>query len=78
MKEVPLVEISTNSSHIFAGQRAQKPPKSGHFMDAALPRKHLKISNLTITNATLMKLTMIMSLHKRFNVAEDWGVTHGA
>ena len=47
-------------------------------MDAALPRKHLKIYNLTTTNATLMKLTMIMYLHKRFNVAEDWGVNHGA
>ena len=57
---------------IFAGERAQKPPKRGHFMDAGLPQKHLKISNLTITNAALMKL------HKRFNLAEDWGVTHGA
>ena len=62
---------------IFAGERAQKPPKRGYFMDAASPRKHLKIYNLTTTNATLMKLTMIMYLHKRCNVAEDWGVIHG-
>ena len=61
---------------IFAGERAQKPPKRGHFMDAALPRKHLKIYNLTTTNAALMKLTTIMYLHKMFNLAEDWGVTH--
>ena len=46
-------------------------------MDAASPQKHLKIYNLTTTNATLMKLTMIMYLHKKFNVAEDWGVIHG-
>ena len=43
-------------------------------MDAALPRKHLKIHNLTTTNATLMKLTTIMYLHKTFNLAKDWGV----
>ena len=29
-------------------------------MDAALPRKHLKIYNLAITNATLIKLTEVM------------------
>ena len=63
---------------IFAGERAQKPPKRGYFMDAASPRKHLKIYNLTTTNAALMKLTMVMYLHKTFNVAEDWCVTHGA
>ena len=63
---------------IFAGERAQKPPKRGHFMDAASPRKHLKIYNLTTTNATLMKLTTIMYLYKTFNLAEDWGVTHRA
>ena len=40
-------------------------------MDAALPRKHLKIYNLTTTNATLMKLTTIMYLHKMFNYAKD-------
>ena len=45
-------------------------------MDAVSPRKHLKIYNLTTTNATLMKLTMIMYLHKMFNLAEDWDVTH--
>ena len=55
---------------IFAGERAQKPPKRGHFMDAALPRKHLKIYNLTTTNATLMKLTTIMYLHKTHRAQE--------
>ena len=62
----------------FGGEKAQKPPKRGHFMDAASPRKHLKIYNLTTANATLMKLTTIMYLHKMFNLAEDWGVTHRA
>ena len=44
-------------------------------MDAALTQKHLKIYNLTKTNATLMKLTTIIYLHKAFNLAKDWGVT---
>ena len=61
---------------IFEGERAQKSPKSSHFMDAASPRKHLKLYNLTTTNATLMNLTEIMYLHKVFNLAKDWGVTH--
>ena len=47
-------------------------------MDAAMPGKILKIYNLTIANATLMKLTTIMYLHKTFNLAEDWGVTYRA
>ena len=63
---------------IFVGERAQKSPKRGHFMDAALPRKHLKIYNLTTTNATLMKLTTIMYLHKTFNLAKDWGAPQRA
>ena len=67
---------------IFGRESAQKhpppPKKRGHFMDAASPRKHLKIYNLTTTNATLMKLTLIMYLHKKFNLAKDWGVNHRA
>ena len=61
---------------IFGGERAQKLPKRSHFMDAASPQKHLKIYNLTTANATLMKLTTIINLHKMFNLVEDWGVTH--
>ena len=75
--KLPLVEIQ-QTQVIFAVERAQKPPKRDHFMDTALPRKHLKIYNLTTTNATLMKLTIIMYLHMIFNLAEDWGVTHRA
>ena len=63
---------------IFVGERAQKPTKRGHFMDAASPRKHLKIYNFTATNAALMKLTTIMYLDKTFNLVKDWGVTHRA
>ena len=63
---------------IFAGERAQKLPKNDYFMDAASPRKHLKIYNLTTTNAALMKLAIIMYVHKAFNLAEHWGVTHRA
>ena len=47
-------------------------------MDAASPQKHMNISNLTVTNAKLWKLTTIMYLHKKLNLAEDWGVTHTA
>ena len=63
---------------IFGGERAQKPPKRGHFMDAASPQKHLKIYNLTTTNTKLMKLITIMYLRKTINLAVDWGVTHRA
>ena len=47
-------------------------------MNAASPQKHLNIYNLTATNAKLMKLTTSMYLHKKLNLAEDWGVTHRA
>ena len=36
---------------IFGGERAQKLPKRGHFMDAASARKHLKIYDLTTENS---------------------------
>ena len=79
MKGVPLVNISTKSSHICGRKSPETPlPKRGHFMDAALPRKHLKIYNLKTTSVALMKLTTIMYLHKTFNLAEDWGVTYRA
>ena len=81
-ERLPLVEIAANWSHICGRKGPETPPppppKRGHFMDAASPRKHLKIYNLTATNATLMKLTTIMYLHKAFNLAKDWGVTHMA
>ena len=77
MKDVPLVKISANSSHIY-GRKGPETFKRGDFMDAVSPRKHLEMYNLTTTNATLMKLTTIMYLHKTFNLAEDWGVTHRA
>ena len=79
MKDVPLVEISTNLSHI-CGRKGPETSQKAPFHEccAASPQKHLKIYNLANTNSTLMKLTMIMYLHKRFNMAEDWDVTHGA
>ena len=79
-ERLPLVGISAKLSLIW-GRKAPEtspPPKRGHFMDAALPRKHLKIYNLTTANATLMKHTTMMYLHKMFNLAEDWGVIHRA
>ena len=57
---------------------AQKLPKRGHFMDAVSPQTDLKVYNLTITNAALMKLTTIIYVYKMSNLAENWGVTHSA
>ena len=45
------------------GPRTPPPspqPRKGLFRDAAMPWKHLKILNLTITNATLIRLTAII------------------
>ena len=79
MKDVPLVKISANSSHICGRKGPELPPRErGYFMDAALPQKHLKVYNLTTTKATQMKLTTFMYRHKTFNLAEDWGVIHRA
>ena len=63
---------------IFEGEKVQKSPESSHLMDAVSPRKHLKLYNLTTTNAALMNLTAIMYLHKVFNLAKDWSVTRRA
>ena len=52
----------------------QKLPKS-YFL---LLREHLKIHNLTTTNAILMKLTAIMYFHNTFHLAEDCRVNHRA
>ena len=56
----------------------QKLPKRGHFMDAVSPQTDLKVYNLKITNATLIKLTTIIYVYKMFNLAESWGVTQSA
>ena len=47
--------------------------QKGGFMDATSPRKYLNIYNLTAPNAKLMKLTASIYLHKKLNLAEDWG-----
>ena len=54
---------------LFGGERAKKPPKMGHFMDAAPPRNNFKFYNLGTTNAIKMKLTTIMYLHETFDLA---------
>ena len=53
----------------LGGERAQKTPKIGHFMDAASPRNNLKFYNLGTTNAIKMKLTTIIYLHETFHLA---------
>ena len=58
---------------LFGGERAEKPPKMGHFMDAAPPRNNLKFYNLGTTNAIKMKLTTIMHLHEALNLAQKLG-----
>ena len=69
MKNVPLVEISANLSYIWRRKGPETLQK-----DAASPQKYLKVYNLTTTNATLIKLTMIIYLHKMFNLAEGCGI----
>ena len=59
----------------------QGPPKisqKGHLRYAALVRKHLKMYNLTITNATLINRTSIMYLDKFFLLPRSCGITHRA
>ena len=63
---------------VFGGKKAKKLPKKGYLMDAALPRKHLKISNLGTTNVMLMKLTTSMYHHENFHWEKNWGVNHRA
>ena len=58
----------------FWEKEPSNPLKLCHFMNAALPQKHLKIYNLTRANAGLMKLTTIMCLDRTFNLEENWGV----
>ena len=57
---------------IFGGVRVTKPPKLGHYMDAGSVQKTLKIYNLTITHAILIKLTTIMYLHATFHLTKNW------
>ena len=63
---LPLVRILVILDPYFWGVRAQKTPKKGHFVDAELERKTLKIFNLTTANVILMKLTTIIYLHEIF------------
>ena len=46
--ETVFVLWETTSGQKFEGEKAQKPPKWGHFMDFALPQKHLKIYHKNI------------------------------
>ena len=76
-RALPLVRILVILDPYFGGVRAQKPPKKGHFMDAASVWKTLKILNLTTTNAILMKLITVIYLHenvnrKAFRAREAW------
>ena len=57
---------------------AKTPPRSSLKYNFLLLGKHLKIYNLTTTNAIKMKLTIIMYLNEIFDLTKDWGVTHRA
>ena len=50
----------------WGGIRAQNLPKKGHFMDAESVQKTLKIYNLTIKNAMLIKLTTLCIFMRPF------------
>ena len=56
----------------------KKLPKKDHFMDAALPQKHLKTYNLTTNNAIKMELTTIVYLHNTYQLVKNLGVNHRA
>ena len=75
-KRLPLVKMSTKLSHIWERKCPKTLPEKYHFMDTALPQKYLKNYNLTVTKTALIRLTAIMQLHKAFNLAENWGLTH--
>ena len=72
-----LVQVSTRTRNIET-VRAQKHPKMAQFMDAASLRKHLKIYNLTTTNAIKIKLVTIVYLHETFHLAKYLGMALGA
>ena len=60
----------------FGGVLALKNLKMIEFMDALLPRKHLKIYNLRTTNATKMKLDTIVHVHNTFHLTKDLSVSY--
>ena len=64
MKDVPLVEISGNLSHICR-RKSQKSPEKWPFHECCIATKTFEI--------TLMKLTAIMYLHKT-NLNTFWCV----
>ena len=61
---------------IFGAVKAQKITKRGHFMDAKLIQKTLKIFNFTTTYAILIKLTTDIYLKKVFHLGKSWGLSH--
>ena len=67
---------------IFGGEMAQKTktpsPQKRWFCGYCIATKTFEHYHLAATNAYLMKLTTSMYLHMTLNLAEDWGVTHGA
>ena len=71
---MPLVEISANSSHICGRKGPETPPKRPFHGCCIATKTFENLTNLTTTNATLMKLTTIMYLYKIFNLAKDWCV----
>ena len=70
LRVLPLVRISTILGYIL-GRKGPNPPKKNspkksHFMNAESTCR-TRIFNLTITNAILIRLPMIMYLHENVN-----------
>ena len=65
-RAISLVTILAILDHI-GGDRAQKSPKMGYFVDAEAVRKTLDIFNLATAIAILMKLTTIIYLQESVN-----------
>ena len=72
---MPLVKTSAKLSHVWGREGAETPQK-GPFHGCCIATKTLKICNLTTSNATLMKLPIIMYFHETFNLAETSEVNY--
>ena len=63
------------NSTAFGRVIPKKPHKNSLKSTFPVLRKHLKIHNLVITNAILMKLITMMYLYETFHLVKNWGVT---
>ena len=75
MIDVPLVEISTNSSHICS-RKGPETPKKGPFHGYCIAMKTFENLQLDNCKCYTNETYTVMKLIKMLNLAEEWGVTH--